>query len=141
MNRCIFIGRATRDPDIRYTNGNNNMCIAKVSIAVDRKVKKEGEPTADFLNFIAFGKIGEFFEKYVKKGTKLAIESHVQTGNYTNKDGVKVYTTDFIVDSVEFCESKTSNSGNQTQTQEQPKTNDYDWMNVPNNIQEELPFQ
>ena len=138
MNKCIHIGRATRDPEVRYAS-INSMCVARVTIAVDRKVKKDGEPTADFLNFIAFGKQGEFFEKYIKKGMKLAVESHVQTGNYTNKDGVKVYTTDFIVDSVEFCESKGSNSGNHAQ--EQPQSGNDEWMNIPSGIDDsELPF-
>ena len=137
MNKCIHTGRATRDPEVRYAS-INSMCVARVTIAVDRKVKNDGEPTADFLNFIAFGKQGEFFEKYIKKGMKLAIESHVQTGNYTNKDGVKVYTTDFIVDSVEFCESKGSNGGNQEQ--ERTNTSNDGFMNIPDGLDEELPF-
>lgn len=108
MNRCFFIGRLTRDPEVHYTNGENSMATARFSLAVDRRRKQtdDGQPTADFINMVAFGKNGEFAEKYLHKGMKMAIEAHVQTGSYTNKDGKTVYTTDFIVDSTEFCEKK-----------------------------------
>ena len=106
MNLVCIIGRTVRDPEIRYTQGEKSMAIARFTIAVDRRFKKEGEPDADFISCVAFGKTAEFFEKYIKKGVKIAIQGRSQTGNYTNKDGQKVYTTDVIVDQVEFSESK-----------------------------------
>ena len=94
MNKVIEIGRLTKDPDIRYSQGANTTCIARYTLAVDRKFKQEGQPNADFINCIAFGKLGEFAEKYLHKGTKIAVTGRIQTGSYTNKDGQKVYTTD-----------------------------------------------
>lgn len=110
MNKVILIGRLTADPEVRWTSGDKPMAVARYKLAVDRKVKS-GEQTADFPSCIAFGKNGEFAKKYLTKGMKIAVEGHLQTGSYTNKDGDKVYTTDIIVDSHEFCESKKS-SGN-----------------------------
>ena len=103
-----MIGRMTKAPDIRYSGADNSMCVARGSLAINRRYAKEGEQQADFPNIIAFGKTAEFFEKYVKKGTKLVIEGRLQTGSYTNKDNVKVYTTDIVVENVEFAESKAS---------------------------------
>lgn len=115
------------------------MAIARYTLAVDRRFKKDGEQTADFINCIAFGKNGEFAEKYLRKGTKVAVTGRIQTGNYTNKDGVKVYTTDVIVEEHEFAESKnTQQTNNQTQ-QNQQATGD-EFMNLPDGIDEELPF-
>lgn len=105
MNKYIATGRLTRDPEITYTNGTEPLCIARYSLAVDRIVKKEGEPTADFIRCVAFGKNGQFAEKYLKQGMKILIEGRIQTGSY-EKDGVKHYTTDIIVERHEFCESK-----------------------------------
>lgn len=137
MNKCIFVTRLTKDPDIRYSQGENPIAIARVGGAVERKFNKE-EQSADFINFVCFGKTAEFFEKYCHKGTKLVIESHVQTGSYTNKDGVKVYTTDFVVDQVEFAESKRSDSDNAPS--QQVSGND-GFMNIPDGIDDsELPF-
>ena len=104
MNRVILIGRSTKDADVRYSQGDKPMAIARISIAVDRKFKQEGQPTADFINCIAFGKTAEVIEKYVVKGTKIAVVGHIQTGSYTNKDGATVYTTDVVADRVEFLE-------------------------------------
>ena len=106
MNKVILIGRLTKDPDIRYTQAQETMAIARYTLAVDRRYKKDGEQSADFINCVAFGKLGEFAEKYLHKGMKIAVEGRVQTGNYTNKEGQKIYTTDVIVESSEFCESK-----------------------------------
>lgn len=115
MNKVILIGRLTRDPEIRYSQGADQMCIAKYTLAVDRSGKKDGEPNADFINCVAFKSNGEFAEKYLKKGIKIAISGHIQTGSYTNSQGVKVYTTDVIIDSQEFVEKKAENSeGNNT---------------------------
>ena len=147
-NVCIFCGRASRDAEVSYTQGDKPMCIAKFGLAVDRRGRGNG---ADFPNMVAFGKIGEFVEKYVKKGTKVVIRSHYQSGSYTNRDGVKVYTHDFIVDDIEFAESKAaaSQSAEQT-TQNAPKTTEPNaqtgagidnFMNIPDGIDEsEMPF-
>ena len=104
MNKTILIGRSTKDADVRYSQGDKPMAIARISLAVDRKFKQEGQPTADFINCIAFGKTTEVIEKYVTKGTKIAVVGHIQTGSYTNKDGATVYTTDVVADRVEFLE-------------------------------------
>lgn len=106
MNLVCIIGRTVRDPEVRYTQGEKSMAVARFTIAADRRFKKEGEPDADFISCVAFGKTAEFFEKYIKKGVKIAIQGKIQTGSYTNKDGAKVYTTDVIVEQVEFAESK-----------------------------------
>jgi len=137
MNKVILMGRLTRDPEVRY-GGANNSAVARFSLAVDRRIKREGdEQTADFINCVAFGKTGEFLEKYVKKGTKLVIEGRIQTGSYTNKDGQKVYTTDVVCENVEFAESKSSgNNANQAPTSDAGDG----FMNIPDGIDEELPF-
>ena len=109
MNKCCIIGRATKDSEARYTQGENSMCIARYTLAVNRKYSKNrDEQEADFIPCVAFGKTGEWAEKYVKKGTKLAVSGRIQTGSYTNKDGVKVYTTDVVIEEQEFAESKKS---------------------------------
>lgn len=135
MNKVILIGRLTKDPVINYQNGENPLCIARYTVAVDRM--KKGE--ADFISCVAFGKGGEFAEKYLKKGTKIAIEGRIQTGNY-EKDGVKHYTTDVIVDKHEFCEGKNAEApaGN---TASVPGVNmAVDFEDIPDGFEEELPF-
>ena len=114
------------------------MAIARYSLAVDRRFKRDGEPDADFINCVAFGKSGEFAEKYLKKGTKVAVVGRIQTGSYTNKDGQKVYTTDVVVEEQEFAESK--NSGSSDNNQSAPANKNTDFMNIPDGIDEELPF-
>jgi single-strand DNA-binding protein len=106
MNKVIIIGRLTRDPDIRYTQGQESTCIARYTLAVDRPGKDKG---ADFISCVAFGKGGEFAEKYLRQGTKIAVVGRIQTGSYTNKNGQKVYTTDVVVESHEFCERMADN--------------------------------
>lgn len=138
MNKVILMGRLTRDPEVRYTQGDNAMAIARYSLAVDRRFKRDGEPDADFINCVAFGKSGEFAEKYLKKGTKVAVVGRIQTGSYTNKDGQKVYTTDVVVEEQEFAESK--NSGSSDNNQSAPANKNTDFMNIPDGIDEELPF-
>lgn len=138
MNKTVLIGRSTKDADVRYSQGDKPMAIARISLAVDRKFKQEGQPTADFINCIAFGKTAEVIEKYVVKGTKIAVVGHIQTGSYTNKDGQKVYTTDVVIDELEFCESRSSQQSN---SQPSPAPNgDMGFMNIPTDCQEELPF-
>ena len=137
MNKVIEIGRLVREPEIRYSQGASSTCIARYTLAVDRKFKQEGQQTADFINCIAFGKLGEFAEKYLQKGTKIAVTGRIQTGSYKNKDGNTVYTTDVVVEEQEFCESK-SQSNSQPQTT--PSNND-GFMNIPDGIEDEgLPF-
>ena len=137
MNKVILIGRVVRDADIRYSQGANTTCVARYTLAVDRKFKQEGQPTADFINCIAFGKLGEFAEKYLHKGVKIAVTGRIQTGSYTNKDGQKVYTTDVVVEEQEFCESKSSN---QSQGNDRPQTSSDDFMNIPDGVEDGLPF-
>lgn len=144
MNKVNLIGRLTADPEVRYTQGDQPMCIASYRLAVERKGKKvEGQQNADFISIKAFGKGGEFAEKYLHKGMKVAVSGHIQTGSYTNRDGQKVYTTDVIADEQEFCESKAANDTAQNyapkETQKETPPID-DFMSIPNGIDEELPF-
>lgn len=140
MNKVILMGRLTRDAEIRYSQGENSMAIARFSLAVDRRFRKDGEQSADFINCIAFGKTAEFYEKFGRKGTKFVIEGRIQTGSYTNKDGQRVYTTDVVVENTEFAESKSNNqSGNSSQNNSMPSSDD-GFMNIPDGIDEELPF-
>ena len=136
MNKWLGLGRLTRDPDIRYTNGEEQMCVARYTVAIDRKVKKEGQQNADFVSCVAFGKNGEFAEKYLKKGTKIAVEGRIQTGSYINKDGQKVYTTDIVVESQEFAESKKA-----TDEQEEPTETNDGYIDIPEGIEQDLPFK
>lgn len=136
MNKVILIGRCTRDPEVRYSQGENATAVARYTLAVDRQFKRGGDQSADFINCIAFGKRGEFAEKYLRKGTKIAVVGRIQTGSYTNKDGNKVYTTDVVVDEHEFVESKASqqNGGDSA-----PVSSD-GFTSIPDGIDEELPF-
>jgi len=144
MNKVILMGRLTRDPEVRYSTGANPSAVAKYSLAVQRKFKREGEPDCDFINCVAFGKTGEFAEKYLHKGTKIAVTGRIQTGSYTNNEGVKIYTTDVVVEEHEFCENKGSNqSGDHSPTSASnstPSGAGDGFMNIPDGIDEELPF-
>lgn len=126
MNKVALIGRLTRDPDVRYTQGGESMAIARFTLAVNRRTKKKD---ADFISCVAFGKSGEFVEKYFRKGVKVAVIGRIQTGSYDNKDGHKVYTTDVVCEELDFCESK---------QQEKPDADGF--MNIPDEIEEEMPF-
>lgn len=138
MNKVILMGRVVREPEIRYSQGASSTCIARYTLAVDRKFKQEGQPNADFINFIAFGKLGEFAEKYLHKGIKIAVTGRIQTGSYKNKDGNTVYTTDVVVEEQEFCESKSSN---QSQQNERPQQSSDDFMSIPDGLDDTgLPF-
>ena len=139
MNKVIEIGRLVKDPEIRYSQGTNPTAIARYTLAVDRKFKQEGQPTADFINCLAFGKRAEFLEKYCKKGTKLVVEGSWQTGSYTNKDGQKVYTNECLIENCEFAESKNASSEN-NQNPAPSNTSSDGFMNIPDGIDEELPF-
>ena len=144
MNKVILMGRLTRDPEVRYSqkgDSQESTCIARYTLAVDRRGRDAG---ADFISIVAFGRAGEFAEKYLHKGTKITISGRIQTGSYTNKDGVKIYTTDVVVDEQEFAESKAAEGGN-TQGNAQTADREYQrdsggFMNIPDGIDEELPF-
>ena len=130
MNIFIGIGRLTRDPEVRE---NGELRIARYTLAVDRRFKREGQPTADFINCVAFGHSAEFAEKYFAKGMRVAVNGRIQTGSYDHKDGYKVYTTDIIVDNQEFADSKGSSGGAGAAPQEPD-------MNIPDDADEEMPF-
>ena len=138
MNKIILMGRLTRDPEIRYSQGENSMAIARFTLAVNRRYKRENEPDADFFNCTAFRKQAEFVEKYLKQATKILLSGRVQNDNYTNKEGQKVYSVQIMVEEIEFAESKGSSApGTQAATQE---TSSDGYVNIPDSLQEELPF-
>lgn len=136
MNSVVLMGRLVRDPDVRYAQSDQAMAVARYTLAVDRRLRAGQEKQADFISCIAFGKAGEFIEKYCKKGTKLVVRGHIQTGSYQKQDGTKVYTTDVVADEQEFAESKSS----QNQTPAQGVAGAQGFMNIPDGIDEELPF-
>lgn len=142
MNKVELVGRLTREPEVRYTQGENASAVARFSVAVNRRFKNnEGNYDADFINCVAFGKSAEFIEKYFKKGMAIGISGRIQTGSYTNKDNVKVYTTDVVVEEAEFVESKNSGGSSthsNTPTNNTPSADGF--MNIPDGIDEELPF-
>ena len=141
MNKVILMGRLTRDPDVRYTQGEEPMAIARFTLAVDRRGKRDGEASADFPSCVCFRQTAEFIEKYAHQGTKLVVVGRIQTGSYTNRDGQKVYTTDVVVEEAEFAESKAAADRNAQQTsQPSPDTGADGFMNIPDGIEEELPF-
>ena len=141
MNRVELVGRLTRDPEMRMSQSGTG--VVRFSVAVNRTRKVEGQPDADFINCVAFGRTGEFMERFGRKGTKFLVEGRIQTGSYTNKDGQRVYTTDVVVEQVEFAESKSSgdNSGYVPADRPSPSGAAGDgFMNIPDGIDEELPF-
>lgn len=144
MNKVILMGRLTRDPEVRYSQGDSATAVARYTLAVDRRFKRDGEANADFIGCVAFGKAAEFAEKYLRQGTKIAVTGRIQTGSYTNKDGQKVYTTDIVVEDHEFVESKASagNEGGYVAAERpSPSAAIGDgFMNIPDGIDEELPF-
>lgn len=154
MNKVILMGRLTRDPEVRYSQGESPLAIARYTLAVDRRQSRNNngdEQTADFINCVAFGRTGEFAEKYLRKGTKIAITGRIQTGSYTNKDGAKVYTTEVVVEDHEFAESKNVSSNNGggyngggymggNNNAPAPSGAGDGFMNIPDGIDEELPF-
>ena len=140
MNKVILMGRLTRNPDVRYSQGEKATCVARYTLAVNRRFRREGDQDADFINCVAFGRQGEFAEKYLKQGTKIVISGRIQTGSYTNRDGVKVYTTDVVVEEQEFAESKTTSQQNQQKPSGPAPDNSDGFMNIPDGIDEELPF-
>ena len=148
MNKAMIVGRLTRDPNVRYSQGENQTCVARFTLVVDRRRSKnsrEGAKTADFISCVAFGKTGEFVEKYARKGMKFDIVGRIQTGSYQDKDGKTVYTTDIVVEEIEFGESKASAQANGAAPANGGNANaetagDDGFMKVPDEIDDELPF-
>ena len=146
MNKVILMGRLTKDAEVRYSQGDSSTAVARFTLAVDRRFKRDNDQSTDFINCVAFGKTAEFFERFGRKGTKFVTEGRIQTGSYTNKDGQRVYTTDIVVENVEFAESKSSSEGNSGAyvPVEKPSPSQAvgdGFMNIPDGIDEdELPF-
>ena len=138
MNKAILMGRLTRDPDVHWTQGQDQKCIARYTLAVDRRFKQEGGASADFISCVAFGHQAEFAEKYLRKGIKIAITGRIQTGSYTNRDGQKVYTTDIVIEEQEFAESKGSRTDHTAESGTDAREDGF--MEIPDGLEEELPF-
>lgn len=139
INKVILLGRLTRDPETRWTTGENPTAISRYTLAVNRRFHKEGEATADFINCMVFGKGAEFADKYLRQGTQIVISGRIQTGSYTNRDGKKVYTTDVIVEEQAFAQSKDADTP-KAEPKATPKADDDGFMNVADAIDEALPF-
>lgn len=146
MNKVVLVGRLTRDPEVRYSQGDSATAVARYTVAVDRRFKRDNEPTADFIPCVVFGRSAEFAEKYFRQGMRVSISGRIQTGSYTNKEGAKVYTTEVIVEEQEFAESKGESEANrgsfrQAAPSPSPSVDAGDgFMNIPDGIDEELPF-
>ena len=149
MNKVILMGRLTRDPEVRYSAGENALAIARYTLAVDRRFRRDGEATADFISCVSFGRAAEFAEKYFRQGLKIVVSGRIQTGSYTNRDGQKVYTTEVVVEEQEFAESKAASdsyAASHPQAAPAPSMSSPGaasadgFMNIPDGIDEELPF-
>ena len=146
MNKVILMGRLTRDPEVRYSAGENSLAIARYTLAVDRRFKRDGEATADFISCVVFGKQAEFAEKYFRQGIRIVVSGRIQTVSYTNRDVVKVYTTEVVVEEQEFAESKAVSDSHVNRSASQPAAPDMadssaeGFMNIPDEIGGELPF-
>ena len=156
MNKVILMGRLTRDPDVRYSQGENATAVARYTLAVDRRFRRDGDQTADFIGCVAFGRTAEFAERYLRQGIKVAVTGRIQTGSYTNREGQKVYTTDVVLEDIEFAESKAASDANrgsmgmgggyqQSAPAPAPMPSPMGaagdgFMNIPDGIDEELPF-
>ncbi|MGN0506655.1 MAG: single-stranded DNA-binding protein [Lachnospiraceae bacterium] len=141
MNKVILLGRLTRDPDVRYSQSSDDMAIARFTLAVDRRVRRQegaDQQTADFISCVAFGRTAEFAEKYLRQGTKVAVTGRIQTGSFTNRDGQRVHTTDVILDEIEFAESK--NAGSSPEPRREPERDNDGFMQIPDGFDDELPF-
>ena len=142
MNKVILMGRLTKDPEIRYTQGDEPMCIARYTLAVDRRYHRQNDDqTADFIRCVAFGRQGEFAEKYLHQGTKIVVSGRIQTGSYTKNDGTRVYTTDVVIDEQDFAESKVAGQQSSDQTPPPAPTDEDGFMSIPDGIDDELPFK
>ncbi len=146
MNKVILMGRLTRDPEVRYSQGENNLAIARYTLAVDRRFQRNSDQTADFISCVAFGKAAEFAEKWFKQGIKVAVTGRIQTGSYTNKDGAKVYTTEVVIEEQEFAESKNATSPNGGGAPNAPHptpsaASGDGFMSIPEGVEDQLPFE
>ena len=145
MNKVILMGRLTKDPDIRYSQGENSTAVARYTLAVDRRFRRDGDQNADFIPCVAFGKSAEWAEKYLRQGTKIAVSGRIQTGSYTNRDGNKVYTTDVIIEEQEFAESRSedASAANRPAKRGRPQSSHDDdgFMTIPDGIDDGLPFR
>lgn len=143
MNAAVLMGRLTKDPDVRYTQGPEQKAVARFTLAVDRRIRSENGPSADFISCVAFGKAAEFIEKYFRKGMKMGVTGRIQTGSYTNKEGQKVYTTDVVCNEVEFVEKKADGDGSTPAAGTEPQYGPEDedgFMNIPDSLDDNLPF-
>lgn len=142
MNKVVLVGRLTRDPEIRYPQNSNTAAVGRYTVAVDRKFKRDNEPIADFIPCVVFGRSAEFAEKYFRQGMRVSVSGHIQTGSYTNRNGEKVYTTEVVVEEQEFAESRAESNANRNNIQSQPAypMDENGFMNIPDGIDEELPF-
>ena len=144
MNAAVLMGRLTRDPDVRYTQGPEQKAVARFTLAVDRRIRSENGPSADFISCVAFGKAAEFIEKYFRKGMKMGVTGRIQTGSYTNREGQKVYTTNVVCTEVEFVEKKAAGDGSGNQAagagQDYGAPDDDGFMNIPDALDDNLPF-
>ena len=148
MNKVVLMGRLTRDPEVRYSQAENPVAVARYTLAVDRRFRRDGEATADFISCVSFGRAAEFAEKYFRQGIRITICGRIQTGSYTNREGAKVYTTEVVVEEQEFAESKGASDANAFQSSNnaqapsaQPSADIGDgFMNIPEGLDEELPF-
>ena len=147
MNKVILMGRLTRDPEVRYSQGERPIAVARYTLAVNRTFKRAGEPDADFINCVTFGRSAEFAEKYFRQGIQIVVSGRIQTGSYTNRDGVKVYTTDIVVEDQEFAESKAASDQSASAYNSRPAAASAPsapvgdgFMNIPDGLDEELPF-
>lgn len=140
MNKVVLVGRLTRDPEVRYSSGETQTAVARYMLAVERRFKRNNEPTADFIQCVVFGKSAEFAEKYFRQGMRISVSGHIQTGSYTNKNGVKVYTTEVYIEEQEFAESKSESASAHASIPQEGASSDDGFMNIPDDIDEGLPF-
>lgn len=144
MNKVVLVGRLTRDPDVRYSQGEKSTAICRYTLAVDRRFKRENEQNADFIPCLVFGKSAEFAEKYFRQGLRISVSGRIQTGSYTNKDGIKVYTTEVVVEEQEFAQSRSEQGQNSSERNQNSYAGSSPagdgFMNIPDGIDEELPF-
>jgi single-strand DNA-binding protein len=143
MNVAVLMGRLTKNPDVRYSQGPEQKATARFTLAVDRRYRSDDGPTADFISCVAFGKTAEFIEKYFRKGMKMSVSGRIQTGSYTNKEGQRIFTTDVVCNEVEFVEKKAAGDGSESQAAgdvQNGKTDDDGFMNIPDALDDSLPF-
>ena len=143
MNKVILVGRLTRDPEVRHPQNDSQAAVARYTLAVDRKFKRDNEPTADFIPCVGFGRLAEFAEKYLRQGMRISVSGHIQIGNYINRENRKIYYTEVVLEEQEFAESRAESEANrsgQQPTKPEEKVDENGFMNIPEGLEEELPF-